>query len=110
MIPQCTSYKRIIPRAASGSCHASVTTAKGARRSHDPGDARSRVHGRHSRHGHFRCVRALRDPRSPAPSESRVRGWLGETVRHAFPTLQAEVRGTETVLVGAVLDQAALHG
>jgi hypothetical protein len=42
--------------------------------------------------------------------EIRVRGLLGETVLHAFPTLHAEARGGETVLVGAVLDQAALHG
>jgi monoterpene epsilon-lactone hydrolase len=42
--------------------------------------------------------------------EIRVRGLLSETVLHAFPTLHADARGTETVLVGAIPDQAALHG
>ncbi|MDB5066676.1 MAG: hypothetical protein JWM18_3110 [Chloroflexi bacterium] len=42
--------------------------------------------------------------------EIRVRGLLSETVLHAFPTLYADARGTETVLVGAIPDQAALHG
>jgi hypothetical protein len=42
--------------------------------------------------------------------EIRVRGLLGETVLCAFPTLHADTRGTETVLVGAIPDQAALHG
>jgi hypothetical protein len=42
--------------------------------------------------------------------EIRVRGLLGETVLCAFPTLHADARGTETVLVGAIPDQAALHG
>jgi hypothetical protein len=40
----------------------------------------------------------------------RVRGRLGETMRPAFPTLQARARGGDTVLTGALLDRAALHG
>jgi hypothetical protein len=42
--------------------------------------------------------------------EIRVRWRLSETVLHTFPTLHAEVRGTETVLVGAMPDRGALHG
>jgi hypothetical protein len=39
-----------------------------------------------------------------------VRGHLGETMRSAFPALRAEPRGDDTVLAGAIQDQAALHG
>jgi hypothetical protein len=39
-----------------------------------------------------------------------VRGHLGETMRSAFPALRAEQRGRDTVLAGALPDQAALHG
>ena len=39
-----------------------------------------------------------------------VRGHLGETTRSAFPSLRAEARGEDTVLTGALPDQAALHG
>ena len=42
--------------------------------------------------------------------EFRVRGHLGDTMLGAFPDLQARVRGADTVLVGIVADQAALHG
>jgi len=41
--------------------------------------------------------------------EVRVRGHLGETIRHAFADLRVETRGKDTVVVGA-LDQSALHG
>jgi hypothetical protein len=40
----------------------------------------------------------------------RIRGRLGETMRSAFPALQARVSGGDTVLTGALCDQAALHG
>jgi hypothetical protein len=40
----------------------------------------------------------------------RIRGRLGETVRSAFPALQARASGGDTVLTGALCDQAALHG
>jgi hypothetical protein len=39
-----------------------------------------------------------------------VRGHLGETMRSAFPGLRAQWRGADTVLTGALPDQAALHG
>jgi hypothetical protein len=40
----------------------------------------------------------------------RVRGLLGEMLLGAFPDLRAERSGAETVLVGMLPDQAALHG
>lgn len=40
----------------------------------------------------------------------RVRGALGETLLAAFPRLEAETLGGETVLSGTLPDQAALHG
>ena len=39
-----------------------------------------------------------------------VRGHLGETMRSAFPALQAQPRGADTVLTGPLPDQAALYG
>jgi hypothetical protein len=39
-----------------------------------------------------------------------VGGHLGETMRAAFPGLRAQPRGRDTVLIGALPDQAALHG
>ena len=39
-----------------------------------------------------------------------VHGHLGETILSAFPTLQARRRGADTVLTGALRDQAALYG
>ncbi|MGH3210154.1 MAG: hypothetical protein ACRDNO_20605 [Trebonia sp.] len=40
----------------------------------------------------------------------RVRGRLGRTMRAAFPSLNAEVHGVDTVLTGPLADQAALYG
>jgi len=40
----------------------------------------------------------------------RVRGGLGRTMRAAFPALQAEAQGEDTLLTGGLPDQAALHG
>jgi hypothetical protein len=40
----------------------------------------------------------------------RVRGELGHILLEAFPGLHAEVHRGETVLAGALPDQAALHG
>jgi hypothetical protein len=40
----------------------------------------------------------------------RVRGRLGETMRSAFPALQAQVSGDDTVLTGPLADRAALYG
>lgn len=38
-----------------------------------------------------------------------VRGRLSETILGAFPDLCAEARGRDTVLVGVLPDQPALH-
>jgi hypothetical protein len=46
----------------------------------------------------------------PASYEIRVRGHLGTTMLRAFPDLRAETQGGDTLLRGAVTDQAALHG
>ena len=46
----------------------------------------------------------------PANYEIRVRGHLGTTMRRAFPALGAQTQGQDTLLRGAVEDQAALHG
>ena len=40
----------------------------------------------------------------------RVRGRLGETTRSAFPALQAQASGGDTVLSGPLLYRAALYG
>lgn len=39
-----------------------------------------------------------------------VRGHLGETMRSAFPALRAQPQGEDTVLTGAMSDQAELYG
>ena len=46
----------------------------------------------------------------PAPYRIRVKGLLGETLLTAFPGMAAHSDHGETVLVGSLLDQAALHG
>jgi hypothetical protein len=40
----------------------------------------------------------------------RIRGHLGPSMLSAFPDLRSQVDGQDTVLSGAVPDQAALHG
>jgi hypothetical protein len=40
----------------------------------------------------------------------RVRGRLGQTIRSAFPALQAQASGGDTVLTGPLPDRAALYG
>ena len=42
--------------------------------------------------------------------EIRVRGRLGPTLLEAFPTLAAHRHGEDTLLSGALPDQAALYG
>ena len=42
--------------------------------------------------------------------EIRVAGALGDSLLFAFPDLEAEPCGGETLIVGALPDQAALHG
>jgi hypothetical protein len=46
----------------------------------------------------------------PRQYEIWVRGHLGETLCLAFPALRAQLRGENTVLSGALPDQAALYG
>ena len=46
----------------------------------------------------------------PVSYQIRVRGRLGRTIRAAFPALRAEQHGEDTLLVGVLADQAALHG
>jgi epsilon-lactone hydrolase len=40
----------------------------------------------------------------------RIRGRLGRTMRTAFPALDVQAQGEETVLTGSLTDQAALYG
>ena len=42
--------------------------------------------------------------------ELRIRGHLGPSLVRAFAGLRAEGNGQDTLLTGAVQDQAALHG
>jgi hypothetical protein len=42
--------------------------------------------------------------------EIRVRGHLGPTMLAAFPELHARAEGDDTVLSGALPDQAAVYG
>jgi hypothetical protein len=51
---------------------------------------------------------ASRDPRQRY--EICVHGHLGDTIRSAFPDLQARERGGNTTLSGVFADQAALYG
>src|SRR3981189_2825439 len=50
------------------------------------------------------------EPATSVFYEIRIRGLLGETLLGAFPGLYARAHGTETVLTGALPDQAALYG
>ena len=54
--------------------------------------------------------RRLRTPQLSPHFEFRVRNRLGETMLGAFPGLQAETSGKDTLLRGTLPDQAALHG
>ena len=53
---------------------------------------------------------AMDESAVPARYKIRVRGILSETLLGAFPGLHAQARGSQTVLVGPLPDQAALHG
>lgn len=46
----------------------------------------------------------------PARYAIRVAGRLGDTSLEAFPDLDCEVRGSETVLTGEMRDGPALYG
>ena len=50
------------------------------------------------------------EPATSVRYEIRVRGLLGETLLGAFPGLRGRAHETETVLTGALPDQAALFG
>ena len=52
---------------------------------------------------------AHNDPQ-PHRYRIRVRGRLGPTIRCAFPALQAQASGSDTVLTGPLRDRAALYG
>ena len=45
-----------------------------------------------------------------SPYQIRIGGQLSETTLLAFEGLTAQVNPVDTVLTGALLDQAALHG
>jgi hypothetical protein len=55
-------------------------------------------------------VTSARSRPQPPQYEIYVRGQLGETMRSAFPALRAQPLGEDTVLTGALSDQAALYG
>jgi hypothetical protein len=55
-------------------------------------------------------VTGARDDPPPHRYRIRVRGHLGETMRSAFPALQARASGGDTVLTGPLPDRAALYG
>jgi hypothetical protein len=72
---------------------------------------------RHSLGNHQQVRRLMRGDqvtRPPDPQPQRyeicVRGRLGETIRSAFPALQAQASGGDTVLTGPLPDRAALYG
>ncbi|MFJ5899357.1 hypothetical protein ACIQFZ_28700 [Streptomyces sp. NPDC093064] len=52
----------------------------------------------------------MNNPSKSTCYEIRVRGHLSQTLLGAFPGLHAEIRGGETLLLGTLPDQAALHG
>jgi hypothetical protein len=55
-------------------------------------------------------VTGAHNPRPPYRYRILVRGRLGETICSAFPALQAEASGGDTVLSGPLADRAALYG
>jgi hypothetical protein len=42
--------------------------------------------------------------------EIRIRGKVGDSVLASFEDMDASIRPAETVLTGAIVDQAQLHG
>ena len=51
-----------------------------------------------------------RDGQPTAIYQIRVRGHLGATMLRAFPALHGQAQDQDTLLQGAIADQAALHG
>src|SRR5262249_41908785 len=56
------------------------------------------------------CVTSAHSGPQPRRYEISVRRRLGEMMLSAFPALLAQTRGEDTVLTGALADQAALYG
>jgi hypothetical protein len=54
--------------------------------------------------------RATGGRKPPRRYEIRVRGPIGPTLMHAFPTLAASRNGEDTLLTGSLPDQSALYG
>lgn len=52
----------------------------------------------------------MNDDRDPKCYEIHIGGLLSDMLVSAFPELQARARNRETVLVGSLPDQSALHG
>jgi hypothetical protein len=52
----------------------------------------------------------MSEPAKSACYEIRVRGTMGDMLLAAFPDMRVEASGPETVLIGTLPDQAALHG
>jgi len=52
----------------------------------------------------------MQDQAEPKRYEILVRGILSDGLLSAFPELHARLRNHETVLIGPLPDQAALHG
>jgi hypothetical protein len=46
----------------------------------------------------------------PQRCQIRVHGWLGQTIRSAFPSFEIRTDGGDTVLTGPLIDRAALYG
>ena len=55
-------------------------------------------------------LRRMNQHMNPPRYEFHVRGVVSDRVLSAFPELGARSRDNETVLFGALPDQAALHG
>jgi hypothetical protein len=47
---------------------------------------------------------------SPGLYTIRIRGRLGPTALSAFPSMESELKGSETVLTGLLEDRSALFG
>ena len=61
-------------------------------------------------HSVRRDARGVEGPARSPVYEIRIRGVIGETSLGAFPGLRARAHEGETVLSGALPDQAALYG
>ena len=55
-------------------------------------------------------VSSAHDDPQPHRYRIRVRGRLGKTTFSAFPALQAQASGGDTLLTGPLADRAALYG